>query len=261
MTKLTSSVKLPEVDYNTKLIIVAVIAVIALLFGLMCFFNEGFADKLFGSSNIKDLDVVVFVSQTCPYCVKLMDILKKENKINDVTIYDVQTKDGQEKAIMYGATKGLPTIISNKYHTGIVGLNHTSVKDIVKELSEVPSATVQAANKEKFDVSEESVESGPSSSGSSSSGPDSNDIQSLQIVLFHRDGCSWCSKAKTDIENSGLKPFIEMQDVNGPEGQNAMRDFNIEPGSGVPIFASRKTGKTSIGYKPMNQIVATLSDV
>jgi glutaredoxin len=255
---------------NMVTILIVVAFVVLVIMSILYKTSEGFSSKLndiFGSwsgsgsgsgpsaKSLKDLDVIVFTSPTCPWCKKQKDVLSKEGALSSVEIVDVSTEDGRKKAEQYGATKGLPTFVSKALKTGDIGFKETVaeiVAGLTKVAKETRSAQAQVQDKGRGQVQEDQPQS------QSQINPD--DVQALQIVMFYRDGCGYCTKAKADAKLNGVLPFLELQDTNSPEGQQALKNMGIE-NTGVPLFVSRATGKRSVGYKPFNQIMLDLTKV
>ena len=69
--------------------------------------------NMLGGPKIKDLDVMFFMSPTCPWCKKMAAVMEKGNTLKDVMVVDVSKEDGQELAKKYGAaSRGVPSFIS-----------------------------------------------------------------------------------------------------------------------------------------------------
>ena len=83
-------------------------------------------------------------------------------------------------------------------------------------------------------------------------------VQELDIVLFVSPTCGWCNKLKSEFTESGVLEMVEMVDVSTPEGKNVAQEL-LKEFRGVPASYSKKTGKSSVGYKPLSEIVASLS--
>ncbi len=230
MSKKTTSVSSSFFQNKGMLLIVGLVVAAAVVFFVLTYVNEDFANNVFGSSNLKDLDVILFMDPSCPWCKKTLELLKKDNKLDDITIINVRTDDGRKEAVKYGVNKGLPAFVSKKTNLGTVG-HPESVKMLVKDLTD----------KSKIN--------------------DNNDgmpIEDLKIVLFYKDNCKWCNKSKDDLSNMGIMNIIEMKDVNSEEGREALKQFNLNTNTSVPVYASRATNKTTVGYKPFNEILDQL---
>ena len=88
--------------YN-MLFIVLVLLVIALLIGGGCYYYKPeLFGNMMGGPKIKDLDVLFFMSPTCPWCKKMVAVMEKENTLTDVMVVDVSKPEGQELAKKYG---------------------------------------------------------------------------------------------------------------------------------------------------------------
>jgi glutaredoxin len=248
MSEIASSSTSPGSN-NTHIIIAVIVAILILfiLFGTCTETGkqtfENIKNKLRPSANMKDLDVVMFMSPTCPHCIKMLDILEKEKQLNNVTIIDVTKKEGLEFAKQFGADKQpVPSFISRKLKSATVG-SKDSLADLVKDLtlkkpepsSEEPSAQTHTGNSE-FDTEL---------------------IKKLQIILFAREGCSHCTNAKDSCAKSGIMDLIKVVDITTPEGQEMAAEL-IPNASGVPSWVSLATKKSVIGNRSLNEIIQEL---
>ena len=215
---------------------VAIIVILIVAFGFWCTTDSftNFKNSLTGGSDLKELDVVMFMSPECPWCQKTVAMLEKEGKKGELEIVDITQKEGAEYARQFGADKQpIPSFISKKMKTGAVGYRD-SVADLVKALSNV----------------EKPVEV--------DSGDVITQVQKLQVILFAREGCPWCTKAKEDCAQAGVMDVIQVVDITTPEGKE-MAGKMLPPGSnGVPAFVSMATKKSVIGYKPVAEVVKEL---
>lgn len=247
------------VSNNKLLSFVALLAVTAFAIAIAAYFHEGFRDQLTDlfsnitgkKKSIKELDVLFFMSPTCDWCKKMINVMKDDGTITDVTVIDVTKPEGQELAKKFGADKrGIPNFISRKLNTGTVGLKNSTQK-IIDALTSV---------KNPGSTAEEGSEEGGSSQPAQTQTPvNPEEVQNLGVVLFFTEGCEWCNKAKSEAEGLGILPFLELQDVNSPDGQAVLQSTGIDF-KGAPTFYSRSTGKSAVGYKPYDQIITMLSN-
>lgn len=191
-----------------------------------------FKSKFGKTESLKDIDVVMFMSPTCGECKKMMEILKSENKTNDLKIVDITTEAGKKIAKEFGSDKEpVPSFVSLKYQTGWIG-SLPNTAELVKELS----------NKEKRETRRQT-----------SSGP----VNDLDIIMFFRDGCGHCVNAKTELGSAGLLDSITQFDTATEEGQQKAQELGLDI-KGVPYFHSMKTGKNSSGFKSVDAIFQEL---
>lgn len=203
-------------------------------------YADGFKDKLFpDKQKLKDLAVVMFMIPSCPHCVRTLDVLEKEKELNNITIIDVTKEEGKKIAEQFGADKKpVPSFISRKTNRSAIG-SIENVSQLVKALS----------GKYEQISSEEGLEE--SSEEQSLGSDDINLVQQLNIILFARDGCGWCVKAKEECNKAGILHAIKVIDVSTEEGQKAASDLLPRESTGVPAWVSLKTRKVAIGYKPV----------
>lgn len=200
--------------------------------------------KLSKEPSLKELDILVFIRPQCPWCIKTLELLKNENQLGNVTIVDTTTPQGLEISKNFGADQqAVPAFISRKNKVGTVGYRQ-SIKELVKSLQ--PPTGVQT------------IQSVVNSDGGGGGGGDS-DISTLKIVMFARQGCGYCTKAKESIANAGVGHAIQVVDTSTPEGSQLMASL-LPPGTnGVPAWYSHKTLKHAVGYKPIEEIIKQLS--
>jgi glutaredoxin len=180
------------------------------------------------------------MSPTCPWCKKMVDVLQKEGQINNITVVDISKPEGVAMAKQFGADKQpVPSFISRKLKTGTVGF-----RDSVSKLVDA----LQQPEKEQ-PSSEEPVTKGDI---------DVNLIQNLQIVLFARDGCPWCVKAKEACTQQGIMDVIQVVDITTPEGQQMASELLPRESSGVPAWVSLASKKHVVGFRPIEQIIQEL---
>jgi glutaredoxin len=191
--------------------------------------------------DIKPLDIVMFMSPTCPFCKKMEDLLKKEGHMGNITVVDITKKEGLEFAKQFGADKQpVPSFISRTLKTATVG-SKESIDGLIADLS----------------VKHEPSTSEPSSS-EPSGGIDMGLVDQLQIVLFARESCPWCTKAKSHCDQMGVTNRIKIVDINSPEGQSLSQSI-LPPGtSAVPAWVSVATKKSVVGFQPLVDILQKL---
>lgn len=249
-----SSSSTPKNGLNIGVVVLVVIFLMIICFGFWGTCTESgkstftnIKNKLsIGGSSLKDLDILMFMNPTCPWCMKMMNVIKSEGQLNSITVVDITKPEGIAMSQQFGADKQpVPSFISRKLRTGTVGYRDSVAKlvDALKQLPQAPG----------------SLEEPQPGGGGGGGGPTNPTlIQSLQIVLFARDGCGWCQKAKEDCSQAGIMDVIQVVDITTPEGQQ-MAGQVLPPGtSGVPAWSSLATKKHVIGYKPIDQIIQAL---
>lgn len=192
-----------------------------------------------GDGNLKELDVVYFMTPSCPWCQKMSKVLSDASSMDSVTVVDVSKAEGQKIAKEMGASdKGIPAFISKKMKTGSVGFKPT-VGELVESLNKTQPQPQQPAP--QLDQGELV-----------------NKVQTLNIVLFVSPTCGWCNKIKSEFTEAGVLEMVEMVDVSTPEGQKVAQEL-IKEFRGVPASYSKATRKSSVGYKPIGDIIKALS--
>ena len=240
-------------NYNYTMIIFGVLGVMLIILFMFGCSSEGkvyfekFTSKFKKSGNLKDMDVVMFMSPTCPHCVKMIEVIKKSGNMKNITIVDITKPEGQAVAKSFGADKQhVPSFISKKTRTGVVGYRD-SINKLIDDLT--PKEGQQTENTQ------------PQGQGQGQ-GQGSSDIVSavnkLQIALFSKEGCPWCQKAKENLNDAGVSDIIQVFDMNTEEGQQAAQDLLPPNSTGVPAYVSMTTKKHVIGFKPIDQVVDEL---
>jgi thioredoxin-related protein len=238
------------------------IVIILIIIGIACACNnddgtEGFFNTIIdkfksigGGDNIKDLDIMFFMSPTCPWCTKMQKVMKDEGTLTDVTIVDVTKPEGQEIAKKYGsAGKGIPNFISKKLKTGTVGFKQTT-KELVESLKKAKEHQKKMANGGGTPQKEAAPKMNPTEAVSK--------IQALQLVLFASPTCGWCTKQKDVYKQAGVLDAMEVVDISTPDGKAKISQM-VPDFKGVPVTVSQATGKSAVGYRPLDQIVVELS--
>lgn len=198
-----------------------------------------------GNVSLKQMDIVMFMSPTCPWCKKMIGVLESAGQLNNVMVVDISKPEGAAMAQQFGADKQpVPSFISRTNKVGTVGYRN-SIQKLIDALKPPAGGGGGGAGGEQSS-SEEPMNVGVEL------------IKSLQIILFAREGCGWCKKAKENLVQNGLTDVVQVVDITTPEGQ-ALAGQMLPPGtSGVPVFVSVVTKKHVVGYKPIDEIVATL---
>lgn len=205
-------------------------------------FSEKFSNtfrKGGGNGELREMDVIFFMSPACGWCQKMKAMMEREKSIGDVKLVDVTKPEGLELAKQYGSLdKGVPSFVSKKLKTGTVGFKETTVELInsLKKAKDSPQPEVPQMNPE------EAVKR----------------IADLQIMLFTSPTCGWCNKAKEALKEAGVSDYVEVIDISTPEGK-ALVQQQIPEFRGVPVAKSKVTGKIATGYKAVPQLVAELS--
>jgi thiol-disulfide isomerase/thioredoxin len=237
-------------SWGWGLVIIILIFIIA---SLLCWGNytesgratcANIKSKFTSTGSVKSLDIVMFMSPTCPWCKKMIGVFEKEGQLNNITVIDMSKPEGQKIAKQFGADKQpVPSYISRVNKTGTVGYRET-VKALLKDLEPLPPG------------SNPNPQPPPPSEGTSQVDPAL--LQGLQIILFSREGCKWCQKAKDSIAQCGSADAIQVVDITTPDGQK-MAEQLLPPGtSGVPAWVSLSTRKHVVGFKPIEAIIQEL---
>jgi len=202
------------------------------------------------NQDLRSLDIVMFMSPTCPWCKKMIAVIESAGQLNNITVVDISKPEGATMAQQFGADKQpVPSFISRKNKVGTVGYRDSVAKLI--DALKVPGGGQPSAGPSSL---EEPMPPMPSMPGQI----DINFIKSLQIVLFAREGCPWCTKAKETCSQAGVMDVISVVDITTPEGQSLAGQV-LPPGtSGVPAWVSMATKKHVVGFKPFDQIVQSL---
>lgn len=232
---------------------IGITILIFLLFTGVCYCNggggdpftnikSGFANVTGGvmsggdTSGLKELDIVYFMSPTCPWCQKMSKVLSDEGSMSSITVVDISKPQGQEMAKNLGAAdKGVPAFISRKMKTGTVGFK-PSVKELIGSLNKV--APPQAQSMDQGDAV--------------------NHLQDLGVLIFVSPSCGWCTKMKGELAEAGVLEMVELVDVSTEAGKMMAQEV-LKESRGVPATYSKKTGKSSVGYKPLPDMIEALS--
>lgn len=204
------------------------------------------------SGDLRSLDIVMFMNPTCPWCKKMLAVIDSAGKLKDITIVDISKPEGTAMAQQFGADKQpVPSFISRKNKVGTIGYRE-SIAELITALKQPVGALPGKAPSSEEPGQPMPMQPMPGQI-------DINFIKSLQIVLFAREGCPWCTRAKETCSQAGVMDVISVVDITTPEGQS-MAGQVLPPGtSGVPAWTSMKTGKHVVGFKPFDQIVQALS--
>jgi len=203
-----------------------------------------------GGGSLKSLDVIMFMSPTCPWCKKMMAVLDAEGQLNNVTLVDTSKPEGAAMAQQFGADKRpVPSFISRQLKTGTIGYRD-SVAKLVEALKPPVGDQGQGQGQGQGQAPASSEEPGM---------PEGQiDIRSLQIVMFAQEGCGYCTQAKEALSQAGVMDAIQIVDINTPEGKQ-MAGQMLPPGtSGVPSWFSVKSGKHVVGYRSLDHVIQSL---
>ena len=235
---------------------VGIIVVILIIIGIACYCNsnEDFMNSIIdkfksiggGNNEVKDLDIMFFMSPTCPWCTKAKKVFTDEGTLGSMKVVDVTTEDGKKLAQQYGsAGKGIPNFISKKLKSGTVGFK-PSTKELVESLKKAKQSGVPPGG----DPVAQAPKMNPQEASSK--------VQDLQMILFASPSCGWCNKQKEIFTQAGVLDKIEVVDVSTPEGKSMVAEM-IPEFRGVPAHKSRTTGKVAVGFKPLDTLVMELS--
>jgi thioredoxin-related protein len=197
-----------------------------------------------GGNALRGLDIIMFMSPTCPWCKKMIGVIESEGELRNVTVVNITKPEGAAMAQQFGADKQpVPSFISRQLKTATVGYRD-SVSKLIEALTQPPQVSGSSEEPE--------IPSGDNGSGMNV------DIKSLQIILFAREGCSFCTMAKENLSQTGIIDAIQIIDITTPEGQELAGQV-LPPGtSGVPAWVSLTTKKHVVGFKPFDQIIQAL---
>lgn len=182
-------------------------------------------------SELKDLDVVMFINPGCPWCMKMVSVIEGSNEKGNIEIVDLSKAEGVSAAKQYGIEgNAVPYFISRKNKTSTKGFKET-IKELVDDLAVKP--------KEEFSTDK---------------------VKELNIVLFAREGCGWCTKALEACRAAGVDDIIQVVDVNSPDGDAIVKnELPNEFHGAVPMWKSMTTGKVVPGYRDIEVVVQELS--
>ena len=265
MSSSRSNVKTSNGSMSALTIGIIIIVVLIFIGACWCNFTESgksafanikskFSTGSGGSSGLKELDIVMFMSPTCPWCKKMVSVLDKESQLNQITVVDMTKPEGIAMAKQFGADKQpVPSFISRKLKTGAVGFRE-SVNDLVKALKQPQPQSQPQPQPQQGRIGGPGSSEEPGGMGGNIGGI----VHGLQIVLFAREGCPWCTKAKESLSNAGVLEVVQIIDITTPEGQQMAAQL-LPPGtSNVPSWVSMATKKHVVGYKPIEQIIQEL---
>src|SRR6185369_10281812 len=70
-------------------------------------------------TDLRSLDIVMFMSPTCPWCKKMVGVLDSAGQLKNVTVVDISKPEGAAMAQQFGADKQpVPSFISRKNKVG-----------------------------------------------------------------------------------------------------------------------------------------------
>lgn len=130
-TNLTKNINC-EMIINLILIIIIIIQVVLLITRYIS--NESLTDVVDPSiiHKLKDADIVIYKTNSCGYCKKLMDEIKNYGLENYVRIVDVDTSSGKSEYSSLNET-GVPVIKCEKNGEIIAGYN--PIPKIIEKLN------------------------------------------------------------------------------------------------------------------------------
>jgi len=188
---------------------------------------EGYASSI--QDRLKDLDVHVFVSNSCGFCKKLMDFLRQKGVLDQVTIRDTADPQNQQLFQKLGGN-GVPFFYSTKTHKTFAGFV-PDLEVIVGRLS--------------GPVSKEGYEDGTRMK-----------LKDLNVVVYGSDACHYCKKLQHMLHKEGVLDVITYKNVKDPM---VMQELSGLKGTGLPFIVSLKTHKTSTGLSSsVNELIQKL---
>lgn len=249
---------------NTIGIIIVVVSLVGLGIFLYCSCKDGDGEtfslkntiekltKPASSKNSKlgQLGIIYFMSPKCPYCKKMNKVLKDAGEYNNIEVIDVTKPNGAQKAKQMGAAnRGVPAFISKALKTGAIGAK-SSIDELVMSLQPQPK-------KAKEPGPGQGQQGQGQGQGSMDPSDMVNSIQNMGLVVFTSPSCSWCNKLKSDFQNLGTSEMIQWVDISTPDGK-AMVSQLVKDFRGVPVVYSKLSNKSSVGYKPLGNIILEL---
>jgi glutaredoxin len=227
----------PKNDGNGKVWIwIAVIIIVLLIVSFGCWTTTdhfaNFKAKLTKSEKLKDLDIIMFMNPNCGYCRRMLDVLEAEKEIGNLKIVDVSTEEGEKIAKNFGVGGQVPSFVSLKYQTGHIGSTASS-KELVKNLTPKDGKVPEKTETD-------------------------NSVRGLGIIVFTREGCSYCIKAKEQLGKTGLLSEMTALDVTTDEGQKKIQELDLKVDS-VPFFYCVKTGKIAKGFLSVDDVMNKLT--
>ena len=205
--------------------------------------GESFSNKKQLKNNLKKLDVVYIKMDSCPYCKKMDEFLKKNNYINDVKSVDVNTEIGRKLTNKY-KINGFPALVSLKTNKSMTGYTN-NINNIITSLSQykIPSKSNNIMENYK---SKDYVKK-----------PLKNNLKNLDVVYIKMDSCPYCKKMDEFLKKNNYINDVKSVDVNTEIGRKLTNKYKI---NGFPALVSLKTNKSMTGYtENIDNIITSLS--
>jgi thiol-disulfide isomerase/thioredoxin len=205
--------------------------------------GESFSNKKQLKNNLKNLDVVYIKMDSCPYCKKMDEFLKKNNYINDVKSVDVNTEIGRKLTNKY-KINGFPALVSLKTNKSMSGYTN-NINNIITSLSQykIPSKSNNIMENYK---SKDYVKK-----------PLKNNLKNLNVVYIKMDSCPYCKKMDEFLKKNNYINDVKSVDVNTDIGRKLTNKYKI---NGFPALVSLKTNKSMTGYTDnIDNIITSLS--
>ncbi len=172
--------------------------------------------------SLKDYNIILFYNPSCPHCIRTFEMLGPN--VKDLTAVDITTEKGKELANSFGASgMGVPMFVSTRYSTGYVGFL-PSISEILDQLTPKENAA--------------------------------KPIDPSQFVLLTKEGCKFCEDAKQMIQQANFN--VKIVDFKSPEGQELISKF-VPNVSGFPTWISLTSGKSTTGFKPLEEIMKEIN--
>ena len=251
-------------SFTTVHYVILALILLIIVFVCLYFFNDDFknfvSSKLEGFSSaiknnninvqkpaVDNLQILYFYSETCPYCIKMSDVLKQEGSLQYMQPVDINTELGQKLMAQYGVSGGVPAFVSLKTGTMSVGFK-PSTNDVV--------ASLLSTDQQQQGHQQQGQDQGPSKEEVMA------ELAKLEVVLFKSKTCGHCKKALADLDQLtqeyGQLPVV-VYDINDAEGRQVLEGSGLPNDGRVPMYWSKKNGTHVIGHKPFNQVLISLS--
>jgi glutaredoxin len=166
---------------------------------------------------LKDLDIHIFVSDSCGFCKKLKEFLQQQGVIGMVTLRNTADPQNQQLFQKLGG-RGVPFFYSAKTQKTFAGF--VPDLNVVVERLSVP-------------ISKEGYEDGSHMK-----------LQNLGVVIYGSDSCHYCKKLLNLLHKGGVLDKVTYKNVKDP---GVMQELSALKGTGLPFVVSQKTHKTLTG--------------
>jgi glutaredoxin len=121
-----------------------------------------------------------------------------------------------------------------------------------------PKKQDKFGNKQSDKVPNDKV---PNDKVSGEEGSNKEEDSTETIIMIDRVGCPYADKMRKIIENNNMqlsqRYIVKTLDINSDQGKMICSKYGI---NGTPTFLCLKTGKTSVGFKPLDKHVKTLTE-